>query len=126
MKRPIMDVKTKRRLRLLELVEIEGGRGHGGIKRVAEKCDSDPNYLSQLLSEKVGANIGDKLAARIEAAYSRPSGWMDTYYSDDFVEVMLWVYEHSPEEGKRFIESTVEAVRIRYLKDNNPPSKQGN
>lgn len=120
MKRPSMDVKTKRRLRLLQLIELEGGRGKGGIKKVADKVSTDPNYLSQLLSVKADgkkANIGDALAAKIAAAYGKPVGWMDTYYSDNFVEEMLWVYEHAPEEGKLFLESSVEVVRIRYLKD---------
>lgn len=118
-----MEVRTKRKLRLLELIELEGGRRRGGVKKVAEKVGTDPAYLSQLVSDRTTANMGDNVARRIELAYNKSVGWIDTYYSDKTIEQIIWIYEHAPDEGKRFIESTCEAVRIRYLNENNTTIK---
>lgn len=43
----------------------------------ADQIETSPSYLSQMLSEKTAANIGDDLSRRIEMAFNLGHGWMD-------------------------------------------------
>lgn len=77
-----MNVKEIRRLNLLGLCE-QYGRGI-----VAEKCGYDGvNYINQLLSANVSrTQVGDKVAAKIEAAFKKPQGWLDMPHPDIWPE----------------------------------------
>lgn len=46
----------------------------------ARKVGTDPAYISQILSTKTKAEIGNELARAIEDAYKLPYGWMDTQH----------------------------------------------
>lgn len=67
-----MDVRHTRRANLALLVE----RFHGN-KPLAEAVDTDPAYISQMLSSRTKANMGHNFARRVEAALGLPDGWMD-------------------------------------------------
>jgi hypothetical protein len=67
-----MDVRKTRRNNLAALLATRGAR-----KALAEAVDSDPAYLSQLLSPRIKADMGHDLARRIERALGKPPGWMD-------------------------------------------------
>ena len=71
-----MDVRTIRRANLAALV-----RAHHGNKALADAIDTDPAYISQLLSTKTKADMGHNLARRIEQALGLPGGWMDQVHS---------------------------------------------
>lgn len=68
-----MDAKQIRRENLAALIRKEGK-----AITVAEKAGTAPAYLSQILSTKTKAQVGDDLARRLEVAYQLPHGWMDT------------------------------------------------
>lgn len=75
----LMDVKTTRRRNLRQLImeEAKAGQAHGAQARVAERIGTNPAYLSQILSEKTKAELGDRLARQIEQAFGKDHGWMD-------------------------------------------------
>jgi SOS-response transcriptional repressor LexA len=72
-----MDVRQTRRNNLAALLAARGAR-----KALAEAVDSDPAYLSQLLSPRIKADMGHDLARRIERALGKPPGWMDQPHDD--------------------------------------------
>ena len=67
-----MDVRHIRRTNLGLLVEQYGSR-----KALADAVDTDPAYISQLMSTRTKADMGHALARRIERALGLPDGWMD-------------------------------------------------
>lgn len=67
-----MDIRTIRRENLAALV-----RSRGGNKALADAINTDPAYISQLLSTRTRADMGHSLARRIETALDLPFGWMD-------------------------------------------------
>jgi SOS-response transcriptional repressor LexA len=67
-----MDAKQIRRANLASIIAKEGKAA-----AVAEKVGTAAAYLSQILSGKTKANVGDDLARRVETAYGKPYGWMD-------------------------------------------------
>lgn len=71
-----MEVKEIRRRNLAELVEQHGRNA------LATKVGTDPNYLSQIISQRTSAQCGDQLARRIEVALNKPRGWMDTDHEE--------------------------------------------
>lgn len=52
----------------------------GSVQAFAAKVETDPNYVSSLLSEKGKRNVGDLMARKIERAYRLPQGALD-YHS---------------------------------------------
>lgn len=48
---------------------------------LAKLADTDPAYISQVLSEKTKRNIGDDFARKLEKGCKKPRGWMDVYHS---------------------------------------------
>lgn len=73
------------RLENLKLLIAEAG----SAAALAAKVDTSAAYISQCLSAKVTANVGTKLARKIELAYGKPSGWMDVYHPEDQVLVEI-------------------------------------
>ena len=49
----------------------------GSASELARMINSDPNYISQIVSTKGERNVGHSLARRLEKACSKPHGWMD-------------------------------------------------
>jgi transcriptional regulator with XRE-family HTH domain len=67
-----MDIRTVRRNNLKTLREQAGS-----VRALADKVETDPNYISQLLGRSSKANVGYDLARRAEQAFNKPEGWMD-------------------------------------------------
>ncbi len=72
-----MDAKQIRKANLATLIFREGKAA-----AVAEKVGTAAAYLSQILSAKTKAQVGDDLARRIETAYGLPRGWMDVIHEE--------------------------------------------
>lgn len=64
-----------RKLNLLLLIDEVGKKSD-----LAKIADTDPAYISQILSKKNPRNIGDDLARKLEKGCRKPRGWMDTYH----------------------------------------------
>ena len=71
----MLDSKEIRRQNLRTLIE-ESGTAAG----LAEKAQTSAAYISQILSPKTKAFVGDALARKLENAMQRPHGWMDTLH----------------------------------------------
>jgi len=65
-----MDIREVRRQNLILLREQEGS-----VRSLADRVDTDPNYLSQILGGH--GNMGHNMARRLELAFSKQQGWMD-------------------------------------------------
>ncbi|MEO4030094.1 hypothetical protein ABH313_18890 [Chromobacterium vaccinii] len=68
-----MDNKQIRLRNLQELIA-----GFETANQFADTVQTSPAYLSQILSDKHPANVGDALARKIEKNLDLPRGWMDT------------------------------------------------
>lgn len=64
-----------RRANLLVLIDESGGKRAA----LAEKINTNPAYISQLLTPNAEKrrSIGDDLSRRLEESYKKPRGWMD-------------------------------------------------
>lgn len=105
-----MDVKEIRKINLRALLKK--------AKRIdfAEEVGTSPAYLSQILSKKTKAEIGDELARRIEARKSLPRGWMDTLDHRDrqrSLETgkMVDDFEHLPDGLKEHVARKIAELR---------------
>lgn len=49
----------------------------GSVRALADRIGTDPNYISQILSVKIGRNMGHDLARQIENVFKLSDGWMD-------------------------------------------------
>jgi hypothetical protein len=76
-----MDIKQIRRANMLALIEREPSKA-----AFARKVGTDPAYISQILSTKTKAEVGNDLARGIEAAYKLPHGWMDHEHASPDIE----------------------------------------
>jgi len=52
----------------------------GKKSELAEKAETNPAYISQVLSKKTKRSIGDVLARKLEKACDKETGWLDTYH----------------------------------------------
>lgn len=66
------DITSLRRQKLSQIIQQEGSQA-----AVAHKLDTDPSYLSQIMSKKGRRNVGEALARRIEERFNKQPGWMD-------------------------------------------------
>ncbi len=71
-----MDIKQIRKANLRQLVAQ-----YERVEDFAEKADTSASYVSQIFSAKTKAEIGDKLARKIEERLGLPRGWMDTLHA---------------------------------------------
>lgn len=71
----MLDSKQIRRRNLLLL--IAEARTAAAL---AEAAQTSAAYLSQILSAKTKAHVGDALARKLEAAARKPRGWMDVVH----------------------------------------------
>ncbi|MCV6612420.1 MAG: hypothetical protein OIF55_16785 [Amphritea sp.] len=76
-----MNIKDIRLNNLELLIQTEGGRNV-----VAEKVDTSPVYISQIRSATNKRTCGDGLARRLELAFDKPRGWMDTPHTQEIRE----------------------------------------
>jgi phage repressor protein C with HTH and peptisase S24 domain len=56
----------------------------GSWVELARLADTNPKYLSQIVSEKGKREVGDKLARKLEQGCGKPHGWMDQDHSTLF------------------------------------------
>ena len=73
----VMDIREVRRQNLELLREQEGS-----VRALADRADTDPNYLSQILGGHGKHHMGHSMARRFEVAFSKPQGWMDIPHDD--------------------------------------------
>lgn len=73
-----MDISIIRRENLRLLIDDEPFKGSRA--EFAKAVDTDPNYLSQLLSATKPVALGGKLARQIELALGKSKGWMDVQH----------------------------------------------
>jgi len=71
-----MDIKEIRRKNMRALSEQIGG-----IPAMAEKLDKDQNQIRHLIGNNPSRGIGHKIARELEAAFSKPTGWLDIDHS---------------------------------------------
>lgn len=90
--------KQTRRTNMQLLIEKEQSKA-----AFARKVGTDPAYVSQILSDKTRAEIGDTFARKIEKAYNLPHGWMDNVQAQN----------KSESAGTELIESV--SARLDYL-----------
>lgn len=67
-----MDRQQIRLKRVRDLVTEEGG-----LARFAERLGMSNSQVSQFAGKNPTRNIGNSVAAKIEAAYGKPAGWLD-------------------------------------------------
>ncbi len=67
-----MEISDVRRANLRKLV-----REYGGQAKLGDRIDTDPAYISQLLSPRTRADMGNRFARKVEARLNLPRGWMD-------------------------------------------------
>lgn len=67
-----MNVKIIRRENLRALA-----KSAGGISKLALRLGKSQSQISHLIGTSPIKNIGDKVAAQIEAVFEKPSGWLD-------------------------------------------------
>lgn len=71
----MLDSKEIRRQNLRALIAEQGTAAS-----LAEKAQTSAAYISQILSQKTKAFVGDALARKLESATKKPRGWMDTLH----------------------------------------------
>ncbi|GAB3255087.1 hypothetical protein GCM10027296_23820 [Chitinimonas naiadis] len=75
-----MDSKQIRRHNLRQLISEAGGQA-----ALARRAETAPAYISQIISPKTNKEIGDSLARRLEQAFGKHRGWMDTPHFSEVV-----------------------------------------
>jgi hypothetical protein len=90
----------------------------------ARKVETNPDYLSQIFSQKTKANVGSKLARRIEAVQGLPKGWMDERHPDQLsppleAEQLIADYLALPHGLQKHLRR--KAAELRWYADQLPP-----
>ncbi|WAR46936.1 hypothetical protein [Methylomonas rapida] len=72
-----LTINEIRKTNLLILIDEVGKKS-----TIAKLADTDPAYISQVLSEnpKHSRNIGEDFARKLENGCGKPRGWMDQYH----------------------------------------------
>ena len=73
-----MDISEIRRSNLHTLV-----LRYGGQAKLGELIDTDPAYISQILSPRTRANMGNRFARKVEDMLNLERGWMDQPHETD-------------------------------------------
>jgi SOS-response transcriptional repressor LexA len=81
-----MNVKTIRRENMRALA-----KSVGGITKFAWRLDKLQSQISHLIGAFPTKNIGDKIAAQVEAAFNKSPGWLDKEHA--YVEGTQIVYQ---------------------------------
>ena len=90
----------------IELLIKESGLGKG---KFAEKIETAPAYISQILSEKTNRDMGSDLARKIERLLKKPHGWMDAVHDSDDPLIIK-------EENKLSLSSQLDNMKLRVKK----------
>lgn len=104
-----VDIKQIRRDNMLFLI------GKGTRAAFAHNVGTDPAYISQILSSKTKADVGNGLARAIEVAYKLPFGWMDQIHdgaTDAVVASFEWTYKNANDEGKKFLRGAIDSALV--------------
>lgn len=67
-----MNVKLIRRENMRALA-----KSVGGISKLANRLNKSQSQISHLIGASPIKNVGDKIAAEIEAIFDKPAGWLD-------------------------------------------------
>jgi len=117
-----VDIKQIRRDNMLALI------GKGTKAAFARKVGTDPAYISQILSTKTKADIGNELARAIEGAYELPYGWMDHEHQKEAYQGAVadfeWTFNNVNDKGKDFLLKIIEAAKAGYLEDQKGKGKK--
>jgi len=87
---------------------------------LASAANTNPSYISQILSDKSKSSIGNKLARRLETAGEKPKGWLDTLHEEteesfkfSFKQIPLIALEQVAEwylGSERMLNQSVDAI----------------
>lgn len=116
-----VDIKQIRRANVLALI------GKGTRVAFATKVGTDPAYISQILSTKTKADVGNELARAIETAYKLPYGWMDHEHqggNEQIIADFAWTYNNVNDKGKDLLLKMIDAAKSGYLEDRKERSKK--
>lgn len=72
-----MDIREIRRQNLIAL-----RKQFGSVREIADRVETDANYISQLLGGKGKYFMGHTMARRLEQACDKPDGWMDQHHAE--------------------------------------------
>ncbi|GJM06865.1 MAG: repressor [marine bacterium B5-7] len=95
-----MNVKDVRRENMRALA-----RTVGGISAMANRLGKSQGQISHLIGSSPIKNIGDKIAAQVELAFTKPHGWLDREHaeihgveqtSEVYATVPLISWQHVP------------------------------
>lgn len=91
------DIKEIRRANLKALVSK-----YPRVEDFAEQVDTSASYISQIFSEKTKADVGDRLARKIERALELPTFWMDRPQGNQVAEILGAPFETPDHVGPGF------------------------
>jgi len=73
-----LTVKEIRKINLSDLIRQSGL----SKTKFADRIDTAPSYISQILGSRSKREIGDAFARKIELSFQMPKGWMDGMHDD--------------------------------------------
>lgn len=88
-----MDINTVRKANIRRLVEQCGSN-----KAFAKTVDTDPAYVSALLSDKIQRNPGDQFMRRVEKAFKLNAGALD--FPDETAMAAALALQALPENSR--------------------------
>lgn len=91
------DMKEIRRANLRALVSR-----YDRVEDFAEQVDTSASYISQIFSEKTKADVGDRLARKIERRLDLPVRWMDFPHGNQVAQLLNEGYEVPGHVGPSF------------------------
>lgn len=112
-----MDIKEIREANLRLLINSKPFDGH--LTNFAEAVETNPDYFSQIMSNKLDVGMGNLVARRIERKLNKPRGWMDQLQS----QVINVDFRAEPEDG--LFEITMEAVEAYFADTKIPITARG-
>jgi hypothetical protein len=74
-----LTVKEIRKINLSNLIRQSGL----SKTKFADRIDTAPSYISQILGSRSKREIGDAFARKIELSFQKPKGWMDGMHDDE-------------------------------------------
>lgn len=70
--------EEQRRVRRRRLKELVKELGRGSRATLAGAIDAEPNYISQLVSDRLNKSFGEETARKLEVAAGKPKYWLDS------------------------------------------------
>jgi len=91
-----MDIKTTRKINLQKAIKICGTAAD-----LSSRIGAAASYLSSIQNPRHRANVGDKLARKIEQAIDTEKGWMDVSHpSSDKIDTS----KEAQEQAQKYIQ----------------------